>query len=222
MDALKGKINSAKGALEYIKDGMCVGLGSGTTVQEFIKLLSEKVKSDNLKITCVPTSFNSRIFAIEMGLLVTDTDAIKEIDVAIDGADKITRNGLLKGGGGALTREKIVGYNAKTFIIIADESKIEKDGILRGTVTMEVLPFAAPLVMKTLEKYNPRLRTGKGKLGPIVSDNGNFLVEFEAEIHNPKEMELYLKNIPGVLENGIFTKFDRIIIGTEEGHYIFY
>ncbi len=217
MDTSKGKVNAARAALDYIKDGMVIGLGSGTTVHEFIKLLAERIR-DGLRVICVPTSYNSRMLAIENGLLVTDTDAVDVIDIAIDGADKANEIALLKGGGGALTREKIIDYNAKEFVVIVDESKICK-GVLEGKVNMEVLPFAAPLVMKELKDYNPRLRVGTGKLGPVVSDNGNFILECDMRIEDPKAMEKYLKSIPGIIENGIFTKFSTIIVGTEDGYY---
>src|SRR4030042_5762613 len=115
---MNAKTNAAKAALGYVKDGMCIGLGSGSTAREFIKLLGERVRK-GLKVTCVTTSFDSRMLAIENGLFVTETDAIEEIDLAVDGADTVTKTALLKGGGGALTREKIIGYNAKRFIIIA-------------------------------------------------------------------------------------------------------
>jgi ribose 5-phosphate isomerase A len=217
MDTTKGKINAARAALDYIEDGMVIGLGSGTTVHEFIKLLAERVK-DGLRVICVPTSYNSRMLAIQNGLLVTDTDAVDVIDVAIDGADRANEIALLKGGGGALTREKIIDYNAKKFVVIVDESKICK-GVLEGIVNMEVLPFAAPLVMKELKDYSPRLRVGTGKLGPVVSDNGNFILECTMKLEDPKSMEKYLKSIPGIIENGIFTKFSTIIVGTEDGYY---
>ncbi|MCX8028408.1 MAG: ribose-5-phosphate isomerase RpiA [Brevinematales bacterium] len=213
------KINASKAALEYIKNGMIVGLGSGTTVQEFIKLLGERVR-DGLDVVCVTTSYASRMLAIQNGILVTDTDAVDRIDIAIDGADKANKQALLKGGGGALTREKIIDYNANEFIVIVDETKIV-DGVLEGIVNMEVLPFAAPIVMRELKDYNPVLRVGKGKLGPVVSDNGNFLLECYMKLENPRETEKWLKSIPGIIENGIFTKFSTIIVGTETGWYRF-
>ncbi|MBU0591975.1 ribose 5-phosphate isomerase A [Candidatus Micrarchaeota archaeon] len=212
------KINAAKAAIEHVKDGMCVGLGSGTTVKEFIKLLGEKVRNDGLKITCVTTSFDSRMLAIENGLFVTETDAINEIDIAVDGADKVTRTALLKGGGGALTREKIIDYNAKKFIVIVDEGKVQET--LKGPVNLEVLPFAAPLIMKKLGKYHPKIRMSTAKLGPVISDNGSFIIDCEMEVKNPEEMEQQLKSMPGIIENGIFTKFDIIIVGNEKGHRV--
>lgn len=214
MDA---KANAAKGALEHVKDGMCIGLGSGSTVREFIRLLGERVRK-GLKVSCVTTSFDSRMLAIENGIFVTETDAIEEIDIAVDGADKVTKSALLKGGGGALTREKIIDYNAKKFIVIVDESKVQS-GVLEGEVNLEVLPFAAPLVMRQLKRYNPRIRmAGKGKLGPVISDNGSFIIDCDMRVEDPKKTEQWLKSIPGMIENGIFTRFDIIIVGNEKGH----
>jgi len=212
------KVNAAKAALEYVKDGMCIGLGSGSTTREFIKLLGEAVHG-GLKVTCVTTSFDSRMLAIESGIFVTETDAIDEIDLAVDGADKVTKTALLKGGGGALTREKIIGYNAKKFIIIVDESKVQ-EGTLEGEVNLEVLPFAAPLVMRRLKEYNPRIRMAKAKLGPVISDNGSFIIDCHMRLPDPKKTEDWLKSIPGIIENGIFTRFDMIIVGNEKGSRI--
>lgn len=213
------KINAAKAAIEYVKDGMCVGLGSGTTAHEFIRLLGEKVRGGSLKrITCVTTSFDSRFLAIQNGIFVTETDAIDEIDIAVDGADKVTKHALLKGGGGALTREKIIGYNAKKFIIIADESKVFSGPILEGEVNIEVLPFAAPIIMRRLRQYKPTIRMAKAKLGPVISDNGSFIIDCHMKLDNPKKTEEWLDAMPGVVENGIFTRFDMIIIGNETGH----
>src|SRR5271157_5893217 len=212
------KINAAKAALEYVKDGMCIGLGSGSTVREFIVLLGKKAKN-GLKITCVTTSFDSRMLAIESGLFVTETDAIDEIDLAVDGADTVTKTALLKGGGGALTREKIIDYNAKKFIVIVDEEKV-RGNVLEGEVNLEVLPFAAPLVMKQLKRFNPKIRMAKAKLGPVISDNGSFIIDCQMRLEDPKKTEDWLKNIPGIIENGIFTKFDLIIVGNEKGFRI--
>ncbi|MEM3422263.1 MAG: ribose-5-phosphate isomerase RpiA [Candidatus Bilamarchaeaceae archaeon] len=209
------KKNAALGALSYVRNGMCIGLGSGSTVREFIKLLAEKVKKEKLSICCVTTSTDTRLLAIEHGLWVTEPDAISEIDLAVDGADKVTKKALLKGGGGALTREKIIDYNAKKFIVIADESKVQD--VLEGNVALEVLPFAAPFVLKTLKQHNPVIRMAVKKLGPVISDNGSFIIDMHMRVENPKEMENKLKNIPGIIENGIFTKFDEIIIGTKNG-----
>jgi ribose 5-phosphate isomerase A len=210
------KKNAALGTLEYVKNGMCIGLGSGSTAREFIRLLAEKVKKEKLSICCVTTSLDSRMVAIESGLWVTEPDAISEIDLAVDGADKLTENALLKGGGGALTREKIIDYNAKKFIVIADESKLQKT--LEGSVSLEVLPFAAPIVLKQLARYKPVIRISDQKLGPVISDNGCYIVDLaDMKIDDPEGMENELNGIPGIIENGIFTQFDEIVLGTKDG-----
>ncbi len=211
----KEKINAALGAMEYVKNGMCIGLGSGSTVREFIALLGKKVK-EGLKVSCVTTSFDSRMLAIENGIWVTEPDAIEEIDLAVDGADKVTREALLKGGGGALTREKIIDYNAGRFIVIVDKGKVQKD-ILEGPVNLEVLPFASPMVLQELRKYDPKIRMARSKLGPVISDNGSFIIDCRMRLEHPRAMERKLNNIPGVIENGIFTRFDRIVVGSEDG-----
>ncbi len=208
------KINAAKGALEEVKGGMCIGLGSGSTVREFIKLLSEKVKKEKLNVCCVTTSFDSRMLAIENGLWVTEPDAISEVDLAVDGADKVTKTALLKGGGGALTREKIIDYNAKKFVVIVDEGKVQE--VLDGKVALEVLPFAAPMVLRRLKKYNPTIRMAEKKLGPVVSDNGSFIFDMNMKVEEPEKLEREFNSIPGIIENGIFTKFDSIIVGKKD------
>jgi ribose 5-phosphate isomerase A len=159
------------------------------------------------------------MLAIEHGIFVTETDAIEEIDLAVDGADSVTKDALLKGGGGALTREKIIDYNAKRFIVIADESKVQ-EGVLEGPVNLEVLPFAAPLVMRQLKEHDPKIRMSKAKLGPVISDNGSFIIDCRMRLEDPKKTEEWLKSMPGIIENGIFTRFDMIIIGNEKGHRI--
>lgn len=209
------KTNAAKGALEEVKSGMCIGLGSGSTVREFIKLLAEKVKKEKLDVCCVTTSFDSRMLAIENGLWVTEPDAISEVDLAVDGADRVSRTALLKGGGGALTREKIIDYNAKKFVVIVDEGKVQD--ILDGKVALEVLPFAAPMVLKHLSKYDPKVRMAERKLGPVVSDNGSFIIDMNMKVEDPKKLEQEFNSIPGIIENGIFTRFDKIIVGGKDG-----
>ncbi len=210
------KINAAKKALEFVKDGMVLGLGSGTTAKEFIKLLADRVKKEKLSIKSVYTSFDSKIYAMQLGLDIFELDQVENIDITVDGADVATKTALLKGGGGACTREKIIGYAAKKFIVIVDESKI-KDR-LEGKVVVEVVPAAYSFVLKELQKISKAsVRMAGGKLGPIITDNGNLIIDVDMEIKNPKDMELKLKNIPGVVENGIFTKFDMIIVGNKEG-----
>ncbi|MEM2948562.1 MAG: ribose 5-phosphate isomerase A [Candidatus Anstonellales archaeon] len=208
---MKEKLLVAKEALKYIKDGMVVGLGSGSTAKLFIELLANKVKRQKLCIKCIPTSYDTEMFTCECGLDVVPVSSVNKIDIAVDGADYVCKEYVIKGGGGALAREKVVGYSAEEFIIIVDSSKTRK----RSKVPIEVLPFAYPTVMRELEKNKipSSLRMSKTKLGPVVTDNGNFLLDANIEIENAREMEKWLNSIPGIFENGIFTKFSKILIG---------
>lgn len=214
------KINAARAALEFVKDEMIIGLGSGSTAKEFIDLLAEKIKNEKLSIIGVPTSFDTRIFAHKLGIAIAEPDEVDQIDIAVDGADVATKTALLKGGGGALLREKVVAYTAKRFIVIVDETKIKKD--LQGKVVVEVVPFAHHNVIQSLRKFTNQIdyRSADAKLGPIITDNGNFLLDAEMLVKDPQKTEFDLKSIIGVVESGIFTKFDRIIVGTKDGSKI--
>ncbi|MFA5077180.1 MAG: ribose 5-phosphate isomerase A [Candidatus Micrarchaeia archaeon] len=215
------KINAAKKALEMMEENKIIGLGSGTTAAEFVRMLGEKKKAGFKIDACIPTSFEARMFAIKYGLsrYLCDPDQVDRIHVAVDGADYVSKEFIIKGGGAALTREKVVAYNAERFIVIADESKIAKGP--KSSVALEAIKFSAPFVIKTLAKlgYPATIRVGTGKVGPIISDNNNFIIDAKIEIKNPSTLESMLNSIPGVLENGIFTKFTKIIIGTEKGAY---
>lgn len=252
MDKINEKTNAAEAALAYLKEGTVIGLGSGTTSAEFIRLLGEKVRAGFRLEACISTSFDSRANAIKFGLsqYLCDPDQVEKIDIAIDGADlvvvgensqnpkpdqKVARSFssfdskrrneiqyILKGGGAALTREKIVAYNAKEFIVIVDSSKVMKpDKTSIANVALECIKFSAPFVLRTLNKlgYGAIVRTGCGKVGPIISDNNNFIIDAKIEIKNAENLEAMLNSIPGVLENGIFTKFDKIIVGMKNSTY---
>ena len=209
----------AKKALEFLDDGMVVGLGSGTTVREFIKLLSERVRG-GMDIEVIPTSLDTHILAVEYGIKITDLLEHPEPDLCIDGADQIDRDfNLIKGGGGALTREKIVAVTSKKFVVIADESKLAEK--LSIPIPVEILPFAIGYVKYRFEKMGFRLkwREDKGKLRPVISDNGNVIADVDAGvIENPSEMENLLR-IPGVIENGIFLAgvVDAVVLGRKDG-----
>ncbi len=214
------KKNAAAKALEYVKKGMTLGLGSGSTVKEFVKLLCEKNAKEPLGLKCVCTSYDTRMQAIAGGLEVFELDQVDEVELAVDGADVATKGGLLKGGGSAMLREKIIGYAAKKFIIIVDESKVKEK--LSGTVFIEVLPFAYPLVLKKLPKdtRNIRLKLSSEKLGPLITDNGGLVIACELDIRNAENAETSFNSIPGTFANGIFHKFDEIIVGNEKGAYV--
>ncbi|MEW5996939.1 MAG: ribose-5-phosphate isomerase RpiA [Candidatus Micrarchaeota archaeon] len=212
---MDGKYNACLGAMEYVKDGMVLGLGSGTTVAHFINLIGEEVKNGK-KFVCAATSFDSEMLAKRNGIPIVSLDQVSRIDLAVDGADTVAKDYVLKGGGGALAREKVVDYFADNFIVVVDEGKLKAKSY---PVVVECLPFAYSAVMKGLEKMGakPVLRTGGGKVGPVVSDNGNFLLDCAMKIADAEKLEQEINSIPGAVANGIFTRFSKIIVGSETG-----
>jgi ribose 5-phosphate isomerase A len=200
-----------------VEDGMVVGLGTGSTTYHFIISLAERLKEEELDVLGIPTSYQSYFLAVDLGIPVTTLDE-HQPDLAVDGADEVDPYlNLIKGGGAAHTREKIVDYAARTFLVIVDESKIV-DQLGEFPVPVEVLPLALNTVKKHLESMGgtPRLRMAHMKDGPVVSDNNNFILDVEFEdIPHPVLLEKELNNIPGVLENGIFTgEVDEVLIGS--------
>ncbi|MFH1286077.1 MAG: ribose-5-phosphate isomerase RpiA [Candidatus Micrarchaeota archaeon] len=204
------KTLAARAALKYIRPNTILGLGTGSTASIFIRLLAERSQKENLNLTCVSTSIASTKLAQELGLKVVSLVDIAHIDSAIDGADMVDEKlNLIKGYGGALTREKVVDYEAREFIVIVDSSKCKP---LEGEVPLEVIPFAIPSVQRSLSKLgiSSKMRVDEGK--PFITDNGNNLLHANMRIENAEEMEKLLNQIPGVVENGIFTKCTRVII----------
>lgn len=214
------KQKAALEAVKYVKDGYIVGLGSGSTAAFAIEALGERIKQENLHIMGVPTSYQAFLLAVECKIPITTLDEHPVIDVTIDGADQITPElFLIKGGGAALAREKIVASATKLNIIIADEAKkVKLLGENNQFVPIEVLPFALPIVKETIVAMGgkPVVREGKGKLGPTITDNGNAVIDaYFGEIVNPTELAVKVKMIPGVVETGFFIGLtDIIYIGT--------
>ena len=207
-------------AAEYVKDGDILGLGTGSTTHYFIEAVGKRIANEGIKVMGIPTSFQSLLLAKEANIPITSLEE-HDIDLAVDGADEIDKDlNLIKGGGAAHTLEKIVDYSAETLIIIADESKeVEKLGAF--PVPVEVIPSASRMVIKALKDLgaDPVIRMGQRKDGPVITDNGNFIIDakFE-EINSPIHLEIDLNTIPGVVENGIFTEMvDKVILGTKEG-----
>ncbi len=213
---MSGKLNAARMALELVKDGMVLGIGSGTTVELFLKLLGDRIREEGLEIYGVPSSYSSHIVAVESGVKIVDLIEHPEPELCIDGADQVDAEmNCIKGGGAAMTREKVVAAASRKVVIIVDESKVAEK--LTKPVPIEVLPFAYGFVVRELSKLGrPKLRTGSGKFGPVITDNGNFVVDCEMEIGDAAEMETALNSIPGVVENGIFPAkmIDAVIVGS--------
>ena len=216
-EAEKQKQAAANAAVKYVKDGMVVGLGTGSTTTYFIRALGAYVAEKGIKVSCIPTSYDSKQLAFKSGLYVVELDAVDHIDLAVDGADAVNEKlQSIKGAGGALVREKVVAYAATDFTIIIDQSKLKPLG---GVVPIEVTPFAYSTVIRHLKDQGIKAlaRTGTGKYGPLISDNGNYILDAKMEVKEPEKMEQHLTNIPGVIACGIFTKCTRVIVGTPEG-----
>lgn len=208
-----------KEAANLVKSNSIVGLGTGSTTAYTIQFLGDRLKSGELKdIVGIPTSFQAEVLAKQYGIPLTTLDAVNRIDIAIDGADEVDpQKNLIKGGGAAHTREKIVDYLADQFIVVVDSSKLVERLGSSFAVPVEVIPMAITPVMRAIEKLGgkPELRMGIKKAGPVITDQGNMVVDVKFDtIEHPAELEKTLNNIPGVLENGIFVGCtDLVLIG---------
>ncbi|WP_456330030.1 ribose-5-phosphate isomerase RpiA [Archaeoglobus sp.] len=213
-----GKYNAAKLALKLVKDGMVLGIGSGTTVEIFLNLLGERIREEGLVVYGIPTSYQSYYAAIRNGVKIIDL-VEHEPELCIDGADQVdAKMNCIKGGGGAMTREKIVAKASKKVVIIVDESKLVER--LSMPVPVEVLPFAYGYVERKLKEMGAevKLRHGSGKIGPVVTDNGNFVVDCDFGVLEDEDIGMIEENInsiSGVVENGLFPKLivDEIMVG---------
>lgn len=219
-DAVKiMKQQVGKAAADRVQSGSIVGLGTGSTTAFAIQYLGDRLKSGELTdIKGIPTSFQASVLAKQYGIPLTTLDEVDRIHIAIDGADEVDpHKNLIKGGGAAHTREKVVDSLAELFIVVVDQSKIVTALGSTFPVPVEVLPMAIAPVTRALEKLGgkPELRMGIKKDGPVITDQGNMVLDVTfASIPNPAELEKTLNNIPGVLENGIFVGVtDVVLIG---------
>ncbi|MFM2483228.1 ribose-5-phosphate isomerase RpiA [Celerinatantimonas sp. YJH-8] len=210
-DEMKKAVGQA--ALEFVKPNTIVGVGTGSTVNFFIEALGSMAHQID---GAVASSVQSAERLRALGIDVVDLNSVNELDVYIDGADEITpHNAMIKGGGAALTREKIVAAVAKKFVCIVDKSK-QVDVLGRFPLPVEVIPMARSYVARELVKLGgvPEYRQG------VVTDNGNVILDvYHLDILNPVEMEKTINNIAGVVTNGIFALrgADHVIIGTPDG-----
>jgi ribose 5-phosphate isomerase A len=210
------KQKAALEAVKHVKDGFVVGLGSGSTAAFAIEALGERIKKENLHIMGIPTSYQAFLLAIECGIPITTLDEHPEINVTIDGADQVTPElNLIKGMGAAMAREKIVAAASKLNVLIADQNKkVKLLGENNQVVPIEVLPFAISLAKRKLVAIGgkPTVREGKGKLGPVITDNGNAILDtYFGEIKDPAELAVKVKMIPGVVETGFFIGLTDIV-----------
>ncbi|MCM3572469.1 ribose-5-phosphate isomerase RpiA [Mesobacillus subterraneus] len=207
-------------AAEYIKDGMVVGLGTGSTAYYTIKKLGELVRN-GLNIKGIPTSEQTAALAVEHGIKLVDFKDVERIDVAIDGADEFDADlNLIKGGGGALLREKIIANAASAFIVIADSSKgVNKLGDF--PLPVEIVTFGAEMTSRKIAELGcePKLRLSGTQ--PFITDNGNYILDCDfKQIESLEELEKQLNMIPGVVENGLFVNMARRLITIENGELV--
>ncbi|XRO75395.1 ribose-5-phosphate isomerase RpiA [Methanocaldococcus sp. 28A] len=215
------KLKVAKEAVKLVKDGMVIGLGTGSTAALFIRELGNRIQDEELTVFGIPTSFEAKMLAMQYGIPLVTLDEY-DVDIAFDGADEVEEKTLflIKGGGGCHTQEKIVDYNANEFVVLIDESKLVKKLGEKFPIPVEVLPSAYRVVIRALSEMGGEavIRLGDRKRGPVITDNGNMLIDvFMKNISDPIELEKEINNIPGVVENGIFTKVDKVLVGTKKG-----
>ncbi len=211
---------AGKEAVKFIQDGMIVGLGTGSTAAFFIQGLIDRVRH-GLKIRAVSSSKHSANQAKEGGIDVVDIDDVDKIDITVDGADQIdAQNRMIKGGGGAHLREKIVASSSSEMIVIVDETKVV-DQLGSFPLPLEVAKFGHKATQKKLENqgFNAALR--KNESGDLyITDNENYIIDihFNKPIDNPEKQDMILRNIPGILETGFFFNLaTRVIIGNNQG-----
>ena len=221
--SLEKKIRAAEKALEFVETGMKIGLGSGSTANEFIKLLSLKNK-EGFDIEGVVTSQDTENLAKELNIPLTSLQEVKSLDITIDGTDEVDSNlSLIKGGGGALLREKIVAYNSEKLIIIADDSKkVDKLGNFKLPVEVSIYENSATnlKILRKLEEvgYYGSSSIRKSQNTNFITDSGNYIYDFSlGSIDEPYIVDQLLNSIPGVIGHGLFIDLaDIVIIANEE------
>ena len=217
----------AEAAVDQIQNGMILGLGSGSTAALMIEALAIKIKSGEIKdVVGVATSFQGEVLASELGIPLKSLSSVSEIDLAIDGADEVDpKFQLIKGGGACHVQEKLVAALAKKFIVVVDSTKLVEKLNLDFKLPVEVLPSAWKQVQKTLINLGGEgnLRMAQKKAGPIVTDQGNLILDltFRNGIDQPELLESQINNIPGVLENGLFVNLtDEVLVGKVESDVV--
>ena len=204
---------AARASVEFVRDGDVVGLGTGSTASIAIELLGEKVKA-GLRIVGIPTSQRTKQLAERLGIPLTTLDEVQGIDVDIDGADEIDLQlRLIKGGGGALLREKIVASASRTFVVIADSSK-QVPTLGNFPLPVEVIPFAQTLVKRQLEALGANVSLRTYAYGnPFTTDEGHHILDCHfGAIADPEALALELNKMPGIVEHGLFINMASVVL----------
>ena len=222
----KAKFVAAKRAVDFVEDGMRVGLGTGSTAAWMVRCLAEVVRQDGLKIRAVPTSTRTAALARELGIEVVSLDEAKWLDLTIDGADEFDGDlNLIKGGGGALLQEKIVATASDQMIVIADAGK-EVGALGAFPLPVEVTPFGWQTTKALIEEMlvsidvlgrSTSLRMNGDR--PFVTDEGNHILDLHlGRIGNARQLAMVLNQVPGVVENGLFIDIcDVVVVGYGHG-----
>jgi ribose 5-phosphate isomerase A len=208
-------------AAEFVEDGMTLGLGTGSTVHFTLLRLSERIRAEGLKLRGLPTSLDTERKAREWGIPLVELGAVESLDLAIDGADEIDpRFQMIKGGGGALLREKVVASLARRVVIVAGENKVVSRLGTTFALPVEVVPFALASVARAIARLGcepkERLREGRG----YRTDNGNAILDcsFARGIEDAPALERALRTIPGVVESGLFIGLAHVLVlGKDDG-----
>jgi ribose 5-phosphate isomerase A len=220
----KARVSAAAQAIRELKDKTVIGLGSGNTILRALELAAERIKKENLRISFIPTSYQMEIAARKLGLNMTTLDENTEPDLALDGADQVQWRtlDLVKGGGAALLREKIVDSTAKRLVIVVDEKKLAKTLGGPQPIPVEITPFGYASTLEKIRRISEKtsLRESSGKVGPIITDNGNLIVDtYFRNLRRPEIVHEKLKKIPGVVETGLFLDMaDTAYVGRKDGH----
>lgn len=223
----RGKYAASKAALEFIKPGMKVGLGTGSTAAWFVQLLAARVNGEGLDIVGVPTSTRTRDLAASLGIKLTTLEDAGWLDVTVDGADEFDANlNLIKGGGGALLQEKIVASASNQMVVISDTSK-EVDTLGAFPLPVEVVKFGWRSTESTIEEVlegadvaNRRITLREENGAPYVTDEGHFILDLHLNrIGDPRGLAEKLNRIPGVVESGLFVLMaDTVLVGYDDGN----
>lgn len=220
------KFIAARKALDYVEDGMRLGLGTGSTAAWLVRLLGEAVREEGLRITAVPTSTRTADLAREVGVPISTLDEVRWLDLTIDGADEFDPDlNLIKGGGGALLQEKIVATASDQMVVITDASK-QVDRLGAFPLPVEIVPFGwqttKALIEESLMGLDVMGRQASLRLdrdAPFITDEGHYILDLHLRrIGQPRQLALVLNQVPGVVENGLFIDIcDRIVIGHGDG-----
>ena len=214
------KRNAGRRAAEYVEDGMIVGLGTGSTAKYAVERIGERVMQENLDIRCIPTSEDTKELANEANIPLITLDDVDRIDLTIDGADEVgPDNNLIKGGGGALLREKMVAHNTDTYLVIVDPSKMVEGLGIDFDLPVEIVPLWMKTTSRAVERLGCTVELRSDGDSLYKTDNGNYILDCDfGLIEDQKNLSKELNSIPGVIENGLFIDMsDKIIMGKEKG-----